>query len=222
VARVLTALAVPAVAGLTVPVAWSAAGRPEPEDHAVPTAVVAAPAPTHRRLNVRVGQAAIVAGSAGSQAAGRTVALQRRTHRGWRTIDRDRAGARGAYRLTHVPRDATSARLRVRVAPTATQPAVRRRVGRLNAYRRASASWYGPGLYGARTACGQTLSPGLVGVAHRSLPCGATVTLRRGDRIVRARVVDRGPFAAGREFDLTAATRRALGFGSTGTVEVAV
>ena len=47
------------------------------------------------------------------------------------------------------------------------------------------------------------------------------MTLRKGDRIVRARVVDRGPFVAGREFDLTPAVKRALGFGSTGSVEVA-
>jgi rare lipoprotein A (peptidoglycan hydrolase) len=39
---------------------------------------------------------------------------------------------------------------------------------------------------------------------------------------VRVRVVDRGPFVAGREFDLTAATKRRLGFGSVGTIWVAV
>jgi rare lipoprotein A len=35
---------------------------------------------------------------------------------------------------------------------------------------------------------------------------------------VRVPVVDRGPYVAGREFDLTAATKQKLGFGSTGTV----
>ena len=48
------------------------------------------------------------------------------------------------------------------------------------------------------------------------------MTLRKGNRIVRARVVDRGPFVAGREFDLTPAVKRALGFGSTGSVDVAM
>ena len=33
-----------------------------------------------------------------------------------------------------------------------------------------------------------------------------------------AQVVDRGPYAGNREFDLTAATKNKLGFGSTGTV----
>src|SRR5262245_38422346 len=41
--------------------------------------------------------------------------------------------------------------------------------------RSAGATWYGPGLYGNGTACGQTLWPGTIGVAHRTLPCGTTV-----------------------------------------------
>jgi rare lipoprotein A len=220
-ARVPVMLAGLALASLTLP-AGGSADEPSRQEGAGAAAVVAAPAPTRQRLNVRVGQAAMVAGWAGSQVAGRVVALQRRADRGWRTIDRVRASAEGRYRLTHVPRDATSERLRLRVKATGSRPAVRRGVGRMNAFRRAHASWYGPGLYGARTACGRTLTAGLVGVAHKSLPCGSHVTLRRGDRILRAEVVDRGPFVGSREFDLTAATRNALGFGSTGTVEVAV
>ena len=38
----------------------------------------------------------------------------------------------------------------------------------------ANISWYGPGLYGNGTACGQRLTKGLVGVAHRTLPCGTS------------------------------------------------
>src|SRR5215471_7928543 len=41
--------------------------------------------------------------------------------------------------------------------------------------RTAGATWYGPGLYGNKTACGETLLPNTIGVAHRSLPCGTTV-----------------------------------------------
>ena len=33
----------------------------------------------------------------------------------------------------------------------------RRSLGRLNVYRHALASWYGPGLFGNRTGCGGTL-----------------------------------------------------------------
>jgi rare lipoprotein A len=89
---------------------------------------------------------------------------------------------------------------------------------RINAYRAAAASYYGPGLYGGALACGGTLRAGTVGVANRSLPCGTKLTLRYGKRSVRVRVIDRGPFGGNREFDLTAATKARLGFPSTGTV----
>lgn len=89
---------------------------------------------------------------------------------------------------------------------------------RVTVYRPARASWYGPGFYGNRTACGRTLSRGTVGVAHKRLPCGTKVRLRHRGRTVTAPVIDRGPYAHGREFDLTAETRERLRFGSTGTV----
>ena len=94
----------------------------------------------------------------------------------------------------------------------------RTRARRVNVYRQAEASYYGPGLYGNSTACGQTLTPGTKGVAHKTLPCGTKVTFRYRGRTVTARVIDRGPYAAGREWDLTSATKAKLGFGSTGTV----
>jgi len=37
---------------------------------------------------------------------------------------------------------------------------------------------------------------------------------------VRVAVIDRGPYVGGREFDLTAATARALRFSGHGTVQV--
>ena len=73
------------------------------------------------------------------------------------------------------------------------------------------ASFYGPGLYGNRTACGQLMTTTLQGVAHRTLPCGTVIRLSYGDRSVAVPVVDRGPFIAGREFDLTYATKVSLG-----------
>lgn len=92
------------------------------------------------------------------------------------------------------------------------------KAGKTTVYRPAEASYYGPGLYGNRTACGQTLTTSIVGVAHKTMPCGTKLTLRHGSRTVKVEVIDRGPYAAGREFDLTAATKQKLGFGSTGTV----
>jgi len=77
------------------------------------------------------------------------------------------------------------------------------------------ASWYGPGLYGRRTACGQELTTTLQGVAHRRLPCGTRVTLAHNGRFVTVPVVDRGPYVDGLTFDLAHATARTLGFSGT-------
>lgn len=98
---------------------------------------------------------------------------------------------------------------------TCRSGACHRRVARRPAARarpsaRAVASWYGPGLYGNRLACGGTLTPGTWGVAHKGLPCGTRVRLCAA-RCVTAPVVDRGPFVAGRDFDLTAPVRAAIG-----------
>jgi len=73
------------------------------------------------------------------------------------------------------------------------------------------ASWYGPGFYGNRTACGQTYTPEIVGVAHRTLPCGTLVVLEYRGRILTVPVIDRGPYIAGRTLDLSSATHIAMG-----------
>lgn len=82
-------------------------------------------------------------------------------------------------------------------------------------YHLAGASWYGGG---GSLACGGTLTSSTPGVANKTLPCGTIVFLRYRGRKVEVPVIDRGPFVAGREFDLTEATKRALGFGDTGEV----
>lgn len=83
--------------------------------------------------------------------------------------------------------------------------------------RAATASWYGPGFYGHTTACGQTLTAATRGVAHKTLACGTRLRLC-AKRCVVTRVIDRGPYVAGREFDLTAATRADIGAAALGTV----
>jgi peptidoglycan hydrolase-like protein with peptidoglycan-binding domain len=84
------------------------------------------------------------------------------------------------------------------------------------------ATWYGPGLYGAHTACGQTLRSTTIGVANRTLPCGTKVTFAYHGRFVIAPVIDRGPYGpAGRDFDLTWATRQALHFGDVDEIRYA-
>lgn len=99
-----------------------------------------------------------------------------------------------------------------RVGPATRDALARRRM------RAANATWYGPGFYGNRTACGQTMSTTLRGVAHRTLPCGTPVVLAYGGRFLTVPVVDRGPYTAGFALDLTASTARVLRFGGSGAV----
>ena len=81
-------------------------------------------------------------------------------------------------------------------------------------------SWYGPGFYGKRTACGLAMTTTLIGVAHRSLPCGTKVTFKNPDngRIVTAPVVDRGPYVSGRQWDLTGGLCKRLAHCQTGAL----
>jgi peptidoglycan lytic transglycosylase len=88
----------------------------------------------------------------------------------------------------------------------------------ITVHRSALATWYGPGFYGRRTACGQRMSRALQGVAHKTLPCGTRVSLLYRGRRITVPVVDRGPYAAGKQWDLTSATATALRFTHTDRV----
>jgi rare lipoprotein A (peptidoglycan hydrolase) len=89
-------------------------------------------------------------------------------------------------------------------------------------WRYGGASWYGPGLWGNNTACGQTLRPQTLGVAHKTLPCGTTVKFVYHGRSVVTQVIDRGPYIDGRAWDLTKAVSDALGFEGVGRVRYAI
>jgi rare lipoprotein A len=164
-----------------------------------------------KRLNIKAGGRVTVVGRADSPG---TVKLQLQRGGRWRTIDRDRTDARGRYVLRARVRAPFSGRARVK-----TSSGARRTVGRVNVYRSALASWYGPGLYGNHLACGGRLYPGRLGVANKSLPCGTMVTFRHRGRVVRVPVIDRGPFAGGREYDLTQATAQKLGWPGPGAIQ---
>jgi rare lipoprotein A len=168
-----------------------------------------------KRLNLQAGSRATVKGKVSDPARTRTVSLQIQRKGRWITLDRDRTDARGRYVLRdriHTPMS-TSVRLRLNTGE-------KRRIGRINVYRHALASWYGPGFIGNRTGCGGTLRAGSLGVAHKTLPCGTKVTLRHRGRVARVPVIDRGPYVGGREYDLTAATAHRLGFVGHGPIQV--
>lgn len=183
---------------------------------------VAPSAPVHTslavrrvKLNVLGGQRVTIFGALRPGLAGAGIVLQALAGHDWRTVARTRTGAAGRYRLRYTPARTVSERVRLRFAGSAGGLASSRGIGRLNVYRLAEASWYGGG---GGLACGGTLTSSTLGVANKTLPCGTLVTLHYRGRTVRVPVVDRGPFVAGRDFDLTEATKRALGFGDLGQV----
>lgn len=166
-------------------------------------------------LNVLLGSAATVSGTLRPALAGRVVYLQRLGRHGWRGISQTLTGARGRFTLHYTPHRLLSEPVRVLFAGDASDLGVRRGVGRLTSYRVTMASWYGGG---GTLACGGELTSATMGVANKTLPCGTLVTLRYDGHSVRVPVVDRGPYVEGREFDLTEATKRALGFEGVGEV----
>ena len=169
-----------------------------------------------QRLNVRSGREVALVGRVQPGRAGLTAALQVNRRGRWITLDRDRTSASGRYVLRDRVHRTMSARARVRVSGGGTR--ARRSVGRVNVYRTALASWYGPGFFGQQTGCGGRLGYSQLGVAHKTLPCGTKVTLRHRGRIVRVPVIDRGPYVGAREYDLTAATARRLRFSGHGGI----
>jgi rare lipoprotein A len=195
---------------------------PPPVPTATPKAAPTKPRITvrHRRLHVRAGERTAVRGRVLPAVAGLPMRLQARNGARWVTIDHGRTRAAGHYALRAREHTAQSARVRVAVGRGHGVRRGTRAVGRLNVYRSAYASWYGPGLYGNRLGCGGTLTAGSLGVAHKTLPCGTKLTIRHNGRSVRVPVIDRGPYVGGREFDLTAATAQKLGFHGHGSILV--
>jgi len=197
-----------------------AAATPLVASRAARIAVAADVVTRHRHLNVLARRAAVVHGTVRPAGPGRQVMLERRTRRGWATLDRSRTRRGGGFALRAQVARPLSAAVRVRAARGDRVGGARERIGRLNVFRRALVSWYGPGFYGNHLGCGGILHYGQLGVAHKTLPCGTMVTLRNGSRMVRVPVIDRGPYVGAREFDLTAATKDRLGFSGVGTILV--
>jgi rare lipoprotein A len=126
--------------------------------------------------------------------------------------------ANGTFALRWVPKRTGSYAVRAYGVHDRRIDASRSVPRKLTTYRLAGASYYGPGLYGNGVACGGTLLPGTMGVAHKTLPCGTKVKLRYHGRSVTVPVIDRGPYVPGRDYDLTEAVKERLGFPGVGTV----
>jgi rare lipoprotein A len=87
-----------------------------------------------------------------------------------------------------------------------------------------TASWYGPGFHGRRTASGERFNSGAMTAAHRSLPFGTKLKVvnEKNGRSVVVRVNDRGPFTHNRIIDLAKGPAQELGLTSTGTAYVSL
>lgn len=87
------------------------------------------------------------------------------------------------------------------------------------------ASWYGPGLQGNKMANGDRFDmndPTVV--AHKSLPFGTCVVLEniKNSRRIAVEVQDRGPYIHDREFDLSKAAAKKLGYTSSGVARLEI
>jgi hypothetical protein len=149
----------------------------------------------------------------------RRVVLQRRKNGDWIKIGGDRTDGNGEYRARWDDRRIGTFRLRAKFGGDDLNGGAKQRVDhRVNVYRSAHASWYGPGFYGNTTACGQTLHRDTVGVAHKELPCGTRVRFYYHGNVEKIPVIDRGPFVAGREWDLTERAKQKLDFPDTDAI----
>ncbi|MDX5367201.1 MAG: septal ring lytic transglycosylase RlpA family protein [Alphaproteobacteria bacterium] len=86
------------------------------------------------------------------------------------------------------------------------------------------ASWYGPGFHGQKTANGEIFDENQISAAHPTLPMPviARVTNLENGKSIVLRINDRGPFASGREIDLSKKAAEVLGFKQKGTAKVRV
>lgn len=197
-------------------VAGVAAAEAAPASRARRVAVAGRLVVGRRGVELNAGSAARLRGTLLPRGGGRRVAVETLAGGRWRVVARARTRANGHFSARLVASGVGAQPLRVRFAGDRANAGTRAGAGTLRAFRPTLASWYG--LYGGALACGGTLGYGTLGVANRTLPCGTRVTLRYRGREITVPVVDRGPYVGGREWDLTGATARALGFAGVGVV----
>jgi len=159
-----------------------------------------------------------VSGTAPSADAGHTLALPFAPagSSSWRTLATTRTGSQGGFELHYVTGAPGHLGLRVRFLGDSENALTSARAGQRTVYRESLASWYDDA---GDTACG---FHAYFGVANKVLPCGTKVTFRYHGRTVTATVEDRGPYVAGREWDLNQNLAAALGFSGVDTVWVSM
>jgi hypothetical protein len=208
--RVIRLTLLLALLGAAVPAgarAQATAPTPDPGAPTGPVAVEAQP-------NAILGRTVRFAGRVDPAAAGRPVTIERLDSRtaAWAPEANASVGPDGTFVATWTTEQTGRFRMRA-VVQGGSQAAAASASQEMNVtvYQMALATWYGPGFYRKRTACGQRMSRRLIGVAHRRLPCGTQVGLFYRGRTFVVPVVDRGPYSAAK-WDLTSAAAKAIGF----------
>jgi rare lipoprotein A len=162
-------------------------------------------------------------GTAPQNLSGDTIEIERSGHQTnwkWTPTVSTTVGSDGTFstvwQANHIGRFAIRA---VISSPSMAQTASATPSMTVTVYRPSKATLYGPGFYGKRTACGQKLRPGTIGVANRTLKCGESVAIYYQGRTLVVPVIDRGPYANGADWDLTMATGKALGIDGTSQID---
>jgi len=225
--------------GAAVAAPAAAAPAPTSTEEQAPTAAAPADQPGTWRAapTTVVGKPVLITGRFPTSLAGHRVRVERRDARGtWRRAKVVKVRSNGRFVARWTTRAVRYHELRVVVLDRAGKAPVADTAGSGASARSSSgsaiqrivvlgssvATWYGPGFYGRRTACGQTLTAATEGVAHRTLPCGTKVEVRRGGRSVVVPVIDRGPFANDADFDLTKNVADELGVSGVNRVRYVV
>jgi rare lipoprotein A len=200
------------------------------------TATTTSTAPVHRAnrtetasgdgITVRAVQSSVLtwrtkfSGTAPRHDAGKVIEIERTAKPGstsWLVATKTTVASGGTFAASWRANRAGKLAFRAVIlrSPTTASAAAASPSLHITVFRLSSASWYGPGFFGHRTACGQVLRKTTLGVANRSLKCGTKVTILYHGHSLAVPVIDRGPYTQGVYWDLTEATAQALGITET-------
>jgi hypothetical protein len=169
---------------------------------------------TARQMAIR-GNPLWFTGSVSSSSPGQTLAIEEQNGSTWTRLAGAVIAGDRSFRTTWHPTRVGQLVVRAVIASATTPPLT------IAVYRPSTATWYGPGLFGHHTACGDTLRRSTLGVANPRLPCGTHISIYYRGRTIVVPVIDRGPYAHGANWDLTEATAIALGMPGIATIGAA-